>query len=100
MTSQTQKLIEVTKAQVELIQAQTSAYQEEIESLRNKMEILTQAYNALSHTQQHKYTHSPPHTHHPAMFNHCYESMLVNVLEVFDQSMTRNNKCFQESMKL
>ena len=42
MTSQTQKLIEATKAQVELNQAQTSAYQEEIESLRNKMETLTQ----------------------------------------------------------
>ena len=60
MTSQTQKLIEATKVQVELIQAQTSAYQEEIESLRNKKETLTQAYNALCHTQQHNYTHQPP----------------------------------------
>ena len=34
------------------------------------------------------------------MFNHSYDNMLVNTLEVFDKSMTRNNECFQQSMKL
>ena len=34
------------------------------------------------------------------MFNHNYDNMLVNALEVFDKSTTRNNKHFQESIKL
>ena len=47
-----------------------------------------------THTQQ-------PHIH---ITQPCstivYDNMLVHVLEVFDKSMTRNNECFQESMKL